>query len=61
MRHLHNTVDLGGTVVGWGKGDRIGLMLDGLMLRELRVANNQLTGVSKFHGGRTSSRMSASL
>ena len=56
MRHLHNTVDLGGTVVGWGKGDRIGLMLDGLMLRELRVANNQLTGVSKFHGGRRNER-----
>ena len=125
VRHLHNTVDLGGALVGWGQGDRIGLMLDthtseltfykngkaleqrytlqidgpllfavgryygsyvvrclyvhqqggneemdysalerlcamvhapGNSLRELRVASNQLTGVSKFHGGRRNER-----
>ena len=125
VRHLHNTVDMGGGVAGWGQGDRVGLMLDthaheltfykngkpyerkyrvalegpllfavgryygsfavrslyvhqqggneemdysalerlcGLLarpanrLRELRIANNQLTGVSKFHGGRRNER-----
>ena len=28
VRHLHNTVDMGGGVAGWGQGDRVGLMLD---------------------------------
>ncbi len=28
MRHLHNTVDMGGSVGGWGQGDRVGLLLD---------------------------------
>jgi len=125
VRHLHNTVDMGGAIAGWGQGDRVGLMLDthtcelsflkngkafdqrytvamdggmyfavgryygsyvvhclyvhqqggtedmdysalerlctlvhapGNRLRELRVANNQLIGVSKFHGGRRNER-----
>ena len=28
VRHLHNTVDLGGPLSGWASGDRVGLMLD---------------------------------
>ena len=28
VRHLHNTVDMGGAIAGWGQGDRVGLMLD---------------------------------
>ena len=28
MRHLHNTVDMGGAIAGWGQGDRVGLRLD---------------------------------
>ena len=28
VRHLHNTVEMGGAVPGWGLGDRIGLLLD---------------------------------
>ena len=125
VRHLHNTVDMGGAIAGWGQGDRVGLMLDthtceltflkngkafeqrytvsmdggmyfavgryygsyvvrclyvhqqggnedmdysalerlctfvhapGNRMRELRVASNQLIGVSKFHGGRRNER-----
>ena len=28
VRHLHNTVDVGGPIAGWAAGDRVGLMLD---------------------------------
>ena len=28
VRHLHNTVDVGGPIAGWGAGDRVGLLLD---------------------------------
>ena len=39
VRHLHNTVDVGGPIAGWGTGDRVGLLLD-THACELRFVKN---------------------
>jgi Ran GTPase-activating protein (RanGAP) involved in mRNA processing and transport len=42
VRHLHNTLDLGGAVPSWGQGDRVGVMLNTGTLEVSFVKNGKL-------------------